>query len=144
MQRYEQGGISFEYPDDWEVDRADPEQSGTITVCSPETSFWCLSLFSDRPPVDSVLEAAVDAYRDEYDEVDVYAIAAGPESGELCGLEAVGRDVEFVCLEMVNTAVLRAVATDRGTMLVLFQGTDHELAVTRQSLEKITRSLSIT
>ena len=143
MNEYSQYGIRFEYPDGWDVDDGEAADARTITVNSPETSFWCLSLFQGRPTVDSVLEAAVGAFQEEYDEVDVYS----PEIthiDDLCDEDVEGRDVEFVCLELVNTACLRAVTTPAFTLLVLYQGTDFELASTRRTLEKITESLSLT
>ena len=62
----------------------------------------------------------------------------------ITGENAAGRDIEFVCLELVNSAVLRAVATPERTILVLYQGTDHELEDTRRMMERITESLVIT
>ena len=112
-----------------------------ISVSSPETSFWCLSVSEDRPSVEEALAAVVSAFEDEYDEVDVYASEPSGPTPELCGQPAVGRDVEFVYLEMVNTARVRAIATGRATIVVMYQGTDHELAMTQQTLEKISDSL---
>ena len=61
----------------------------------------------------------------------------------LFGTAAEGLDVEFVCLELVNTATLRALESDDFTALVLYQGTDHELEATRALLEGITSSLAL-
>jgi hypothetical protein len=49
--------------------------------------------------------------------------------------------VEFVCLELVNSAFLRAFRLGESSALVLYQGTDHELEDTRPILEEISASL---
>jgi hypothetical protein len=144
MNEFEQYGIRFEYPDSWDLDSGETEDGRTITLNSPETSFWSVSLFDGCPPVDSVLDAALAAYEEEYDEVDIYDPGEDDQPVSICGSEnTVARDVEFVCLELVNTVCLRAITTDSFTLLVLYQGTDFELANTRNTLEKITQSLSI-
>jgi hypothetical protein len=61
--------------------------------------------------------------------------------GSLCGLPALGRDLDFVCYDLVNSATLRAFQTSEKTVVVLYQGTDHELVSTRSQLEAITASL---
>ncbi len=61
---------------------------------------------------------------------------------KLCGLQTESRDVEFVCLELINGAFLRAIQVDNFTALVLFQGTDHELTDTRPILDHISNSLT--
>ncbi|MFK7820403.1 MAG: hypothetical protein AB8G99_16905 [Planctomycetaceae bacterium] len=144
MNEFEQYGIRFEYPEGWEVDSGQTEDGRTVTVNSPETSFWSVSLFDGRPSIESVLDAALSAYEEEYDEVDIYTPDADDAPVSICGSEeTVARDVEFVCLELVNTVCLRAITADAFTLLVLYQGTDFELASTRSTLEKITQSLSL-
>ncbi len=139
MNEFAQHGLQFRYPEDWTLDEVRSGDGHTITVSSPGTSFWCISLFPHRPAPEEVLDTACQAFEDEYEEVDVYEA-----STEVAGENAAGRDIEFVCLELVNSAVLRAVATPERTILVLYQGTDHELEDTRRMMERITESLVIT
>ncbi len=138
MAEYCENGIRFLYPEDWEIDQGETDDCRTITVSSSETSFWCLSLFQPGTPSGDVLRAAAAAFEEEYDDVDV-SVA----TGQLFGTAAEGLDVEFVCLELVNTATLRALESDDFTALVLYQGTDHELEATRALLEGITSSLAL-
>ena len=129
-------GVRFRYPELWELTEQQNEDGVAMTVSGPGTSFWTLQLFFDAPAPEHVISQAVEAFRGEYDEFDFY-----PVSGELCGRPASGGDVEFVCLELINSAFLRAVQTERFTALVLFQGTDTELEETRKTLDAITASL---
>jgi hypothetical protein len=134
---YEGHGIRFRYPAYWELTEQEDDEATSITVASPETSFWSISLFQDGPPPQQVLDSAVEAFQEEYAEVDVYASTA--KTGDRTG---VARDVDFVCFELINSAFLRSFQTDRFTVLVLYQGFDGELETTRPLLEAISASLA--
>ena len=133
---YDAHGIRFRYPAFWELNEEEAANERTITVSSPETSFWSLTIADDKPPPEDMVESAVSALREEYDELDDYSSHV-----KLAGPDSVARDVEFVCLEMLNSAFLRAVSTDEFSALIYYQGTDLELAETRAILESISSSL---
>ncbi len=137
---YDDDGVRFAYPESWELTR-EVEEAGVVmlTVSGEGTSFWTLAIYPGPISAAELVESAVDAYREEYEEADVY-----PIEGALCGFPCEGRDVEFVCLELINTASLRAFESPGFTAVVLFQGTDHELRETRPVLEAITNSLALT
>jgi hypothetical protein len=134
---YESHGVRFEYPEDWILHEQTGQDEVSITVNSPETSFWSLTLLAHRPEPDRVIETALDALRAEYSEVDVY-----PATGRLGESRTVARDVDFVCHDLISTSFLRATRTPRFTLLVIYQGTDFELDETQTRLEEICRSLS--
>ncbi len=134
---YEGHGIRFRYPAYWEITEQQDDEAISITVASPDTSFWSISLFHDGPSPREVLESAIEAFREEYAEVDVYASSA--RMGERAG---VARDVDFVCFELINSAYLRSFQTEQFTVLVLYQGFDAELEMTRPLLEAISASLA--
>lgn len=134
---YSAHGIRFRYPSEWDVDEQDDEEQVSITVSSPGTSFWVLNLYFDRPAPDDLVEAALDAFREEYEELDIY-----PSRAKLCKRKTVARDIDFVCLELLNSAYVRAFRTDRFSVLVLYQGTGRELDETGPIFEKMTRSLA--
>jgi len=133
---YQGHGVRFRYPAKWELREELDEGEVTITVSSMETSFWSLTIIPQRPRPEEVIESAVAAFQEEYEELDVYATEA-----ELCHRESVSRDVEFVCLELLNGAFLRSFRTERFSTLVYYQGTDEELEETREILESISASL---
>ena len=95
-------------------------------------------MFRDSPSPEQVIASAVDAFREEYEEVDVY-----PSDERLGDRPGIANDVDFVCFELINSAYLRAFQTDRFTVLVLYQGFDGELAETRPLLEAISASLTL-
>lgn len=133
---YSAHGVRFRYPPDWEVTEEKRGSDVSITVASPETSFWSVTLLPECPDPQRAVESAVQAFQEEYEDVDVY-----PVEGGLCHRPNIARDIEFVCYELINSAFLRAFRTDRFTALVLYQGTDHELKETRDLMEEISSSL---
>ena len=135
---YEGHGIRFLYPESWELREQTDDQFASISVESPHTSSWSISLFLDNPTPEEVVGSAVETFRDEYDEVDVY-----PSQETLPGRPGVSRDLDFFCFELINSAFLRAFRTERFTALVLYQGFDGELETTRPLLESISNSLEV-
>ena len=93
-------------------------------------------LFKSRPDPEEVLETVVSAFVQDYEDVDVTSAI-----DNLAGLPSLGRDLDFVCYDLVNSAVVRAFQTSDQTIMVLYQGTDHELESTRDQLHAITASL---
>lgn len=134
---YSRHGIRFDYPPEWEVQEQEQDNELLITVSSPATSFWTLGLFFDAPSPEHVLRTVINAFEEDYPELDAYQSQA-----VICGREAVARDLEFVCLEMLNGAWLRAVRMPSLTLLVMYQCTDYEREEFLPQLQGITQSLS--
>ena len=107
-----------------------------ISVQSDGTSFWTLMLLKSRPDPDQVLDTVVTAFEQDYEGVDVISAI-----DSLFGLPSLGSDLDFVCYDLVNSAVVRVCQTSEMTIMVLYQGTDHELDTTRPQLQAITASL---
>jgi len=134
---FDRHGIHFEYPEDWILHEQSTPEEITVTINSPETSFWSFTLLLDRPDPYRVVETVIDALREDYSDVDVYT-----NEGQLGELSAVARDVDFVCHELIGSAFIRAAVIPGGTLLVFYQGADIELDETQLMLERITKSLT--
>lgn len=139
MKTYKQRGIKFNYPENWKIQETDEGEQASITVLSPETSFWSVTVFEAPQDSGFIIDQVLDTLRDEYETLDVYDAKT-----KLCDVPNVSVNVEFICLELVNGAFLRSIAADDFHLLVYFQGTDHELEETRPILEAISASLKIT
>lgn len=140
MNLFNEYGITFEYPDDWELTKQVDEAHGEIqiSVHNDDSSFWVISLFLAEIPPEKLLNSSLEAFREEYDELDVYQTEV-----KLAGKACLARDIEFVCSELINSAFLRVFQTDLFTAFVLYQGTDQELSNTRKDLEAISASLDV-
>jgi hypothetical protein len=134
--QYEAHGVRFQYPENWELAQQIEGQDVFITVSNNGSSFWSLSLFPNCPEAADILESALEAFREEYEELDEYSTET-----TLCGLETLACELEFVCLELINSGFIRVFVTPKFTALVLYQGSDHELAETHDLLEAISSSL---
>lgn len=135
---YQSNGVTFRYPSEWELTEEQTDEQLSITVTSPQTAFWTLILFPDCPEPDDVVETVLDAFHEEYPEMDEY-----PTKARIGRRRTVGRDIDFVCLDVLNLARVRAFRTSGFTALVLFQMTEAEEDETGPILEMITRSLSL-
>lgn len=137
MAVFDEHGVRFEYPDDWELSHEHHDDDLSVTVESAGTAFWMLSVLQGRPAAEDVISAAVESFKAEYESMDVY------ESTEsICMLPTVATDVDFYELEMVNRASLRACETDDTTLFVLCQMSDTEREEVGPRLKAISDSLT--
>ena len=132
---YRGHGIQFRYPGNWTVTEDVGPDETTISVHGSGVSYWSLTLIDNAPDPSDIIDTVLGAYRGEYTDLDVY------EPTPKTRFPAVVRDIDFVCLDLVNSASVMAFRTNRRTVLVVFQGTDRELELTRSLLESMTESL---
>jgi hypothetical protein len=120
---FENLGISFQYPENWQLDE-DEIRAGqsAVTVYSPGGAFWSVALHtaSTAGPA-KMAEAALDTMRKEYDDLD-----AEPVRETIAGHDLVGFDLNFFCLDLTNTACIRALRADHTTYTIFFQAEDRE------------------
>ena len=137
---YDDHGIRFEYPDDWELDVTEDGPRVTVTVQSPSgLAFALVTVDDDRPEPSDLTDEALAALKDEYPTLEAF-----PALETIDGHKAIGHDVEFLSLDLNNASVLRAFRTPRRTLFFLAQwsddleGEDAEIAfrTLRRSLEE--------
>ncbi|GAB4138212.1 MAG: hypothetical protein Tsb009_06180 [Planctomycetaceae bacterium] len=124
MQTYNSHGVSFGYPDDWELREEISAEEITLTISSPGTSFFSITLYYEQPKPAELLETAIETFRSEYEEMDAY-----PVEQTIWVYDAEGYDLDFVSLDLVNLALLRSFQTEQFTVLIYGQsgGTEREL-----------------
>lgn len=132
---YRRHGVRFVYPGHWKVEEDQNELETTISVQSDGVSYWSLTVINDAPDPTAVVDTVIDAYRGEYQSLDVY------EPPPSMTFHEVVRDLDFMCVDMVNSAKVKAFRTNSRTLLVVYQGPDREMEQTRSLLENITASL---
>ncbi|HWL11104.1 MAG TPA: hypothetical protein VNQ76_22030 [Planctomicrobium sp.] len=119
-QLYQQHDVAFRYPGHWELGEESRDDAVTISV-SESGAFWSLTILRRRPRAERVIDEAVKAFQEEYDDVDEYPVGA-----TLGGESAIGKNLEFVALELINCVMMRAVDVGGRTLFVMAQVTDHE------------------
>lgn len=128
--------ITLEAPDDWTFEKQSSDSEVSATFSGPGTSFVTISLFRDRPVPAELIKTAIGAFRAEYEELDEY-----PVKTELCGRATEACDLDFVCLDIVNSVFLRSFETARFTIFILCQTDSAELAQTRAMFEQLSAGL---
>lgn len=132
---YRTDGLRFAYPSDWNLTEEQQPDGLSLMVHGDGTAFCSIMLMPDRPAIDHVLDTALGAFRESYDELDTE-----PVKCRLASRAARGIDVDFYCLELLNSAWLRAFRTGRYTVFIMFQaGFDEPDA--RSVFESICESL---
>lgn len=119
--QFERNGVSFQYPENWQLTPEPYESGWTVTVQSPGTAFLTLTCDGIGPGIGELADAALSALKEEYKEVD-----AEPFSGNIAGLPAIGYDAEFFSLDLTNTCIIRAMSAEQGTILIIAQASDLE------------------
>lgn len=110
-------GIRFHYPGDWELDVADDGSRATVSLQAPDApAFVMVALDTDRPPPSAIAEEALEAMRAEYPELE-----ATPARETIDGHPATGHDLEFFTLDMTGSCVIRSFRTERRTVLIFAQ-----------------------
>jgi len=135
---YRKHGIQFRYPDDWTLNEEEGEDQVTLTVSRDPACFWSLTLLADQPDPDEVLDEAIDAYREEYPDLEVSDVKA-----MVARRPAAACDIEFFCLELINTARLRAFQTPQHTIFLMYQMTDHEEGELDLVFDQMNKSLEV-
>jgi hypothetical protein len=136
MKTFDAHGVRFHYPDDWSLSHDHDGGSLNVNLQTPGTAFWSLTLLEDRPPVEDVLNAAIAAYEEEYPQVDVYR-----HETSLAETPTASCDLDFVYLDLVNSAALRSILTEDFTALVVFQGEGREFDQRQDEFHAVMASL---
>src|SRR4051794_15932671 len=117
---YNDGGIRFEYPGDWELEVTDDGALTTVAVQAHGGLAFALVTVDDSCPAPAqVADQALEALREEYPVLD-----ASPALETIDGHRAVGHDVEFITLDMTNSCTIRTFRTPRRTVLLFGQWSD--------------------
>lgn len=130
-------GIRFQYPENWALDERDAlEGENSVAVYSPGGSFWSIVVYDADLPLSDLVEAALTAMREEYDELDIEAVRE-----TVAGQKLIGYDLNFYCLDLTNTALIRGVRGEGATYLIYCQADDREFADLEPVFRAITTSL---
>ena len=136
--KFDDGGIRFQYPENWQLEREDSEEGWTVSVQSPETAFAIITVNAALPTSEEMLTAALDALKTEYPDLEAEECVA-----VVAGQPAIGHDIRFISLDLTNTCWTRSFYSAAGTVLVLCQCNDLENALHEQVLRAICASLEV-
>jgi hypothetical protein len=132
---FERFGVRFQYPEGWILEVEEETDGQDITVYNQDGAFWSLTINDSGDP-DQLAQVVVDTLDAQYDDLDSAAV-----SDEIAGQDMVGYDVNFYCLDLTNTAQVRAFVADGRTLLVMWQAEDRDYDRVAPIFRAITTSL---
>jgi len=135
---FEQGGISFSYPDGWSLEQEEAESGWTVALYGPGTVFLTLTCDENLPDQQDMAEAALEALRSDYPDLD-----AVERVESIAGQTAYGHDIEFISFDLTNTCWTRSFYSAAGTILVLGQYNDLEAESAGPALQAIRASIRV-
>ncbi|WP_406698824.1 hypothetical protein V5E97_08060 [Singulisphaera sp. Ch08] len=137
---YEDHGIRFQYPADWEMEVTDDGQVTTVSIQSPSgLAFAIVTTDETCPAPAEVADEALEAMREEYPGLD-----ATPALETIASHGAAGHDVEFLSLDMTNSCEIRCFRTPRRTIFLFGQWSDLDTEENAAYFGDIKRSLGET
>ena len=140
VETYEDHGLRFDYPSAWEVEVTDHGPVLTVALQDPSgLGFALITTDESRPDPADVADAALEAMREEYPELD-----ASPAMETINDHCATGHDVEFFALDMTNAASIRCFRTPRRTVLAFGQWSDVGEAALPDLIRGVFRSIEDT
>lgn len=113
-------GVQFLYPENWKIhEQADPDsgEAPGVMLETPEGAFFSLNRYSSVGETAMVLRQAIEAMREEYNEIEEreYEDPMGVASDA-------GVDLDFYYLDLLITARLLAIRDRDDVLLVQLQG----------------------
>ena len=138
MKQFHHAGVSLAYPEDWTFEPEDHDDGWGLSLYSPGSAFLTVRCHRSTPTVEELAEAALAVMRGEYPDLE-----AEPRVESLGGQMALGHDMQFISVDLTNTAWTRALYSDAGTLLFLCQTTDRDPGHYEPVLRAILLSLRI-
>lgn len=135
---FERDGIRFQYPENWQLEREDTESGWTVSLQSPDTAFLVLTVDEEMPDAGDVAEAALEAMREVYPELEAEECV-----DSVAGQPAVGHDIRFFSLDLTNTCWTRSFYAAKGTALLMCQVNDLESELNEKVLRAICASVQV-
>jgi hypothetical protein len=130
-------GIAFQYPENWALEEDDSVgDRQSVTVYSPTGAFWSISIHPYVTDLEVLAKQAIDAIKEEYGDTDVEQIEE-----TVSGHNLFGYDMNFFCMDLTSTAMVRCLRTDQATYAVFCQAEDEDLGRLGRVFEAITVSL---
>lgn len=128
-------GVQFQYPESWALEAGDEAGGEEVTVYSPGGAFWSLTIHERGEPFE-LTDVVVQAMREEYDDLDSEDV-----EDQIAGQELSGFDLNFYCLDLTNTAQIRAFQRGAKTYLMIWQAEDREFDMFAPIFRAIATSL---
>jgi len=134
---FERDGVRFSYPENWRLEEDEAvEWPRSVSVESPAGAFWNLIVHPAGTDVEALAQTTLEALRGEYEQAEYQ-----PVWDKIEGRPMKGFDVQFIFLDLVVEAQIRAFALDDFVVVVLTQGEDRDFQALAEVFKAMTVSL---
>lgn len=135
--KFDSFGIAFQYPDNWTLDEEDVHAGqNCATVYSPGGGFWSVAIHPSSTQPAELAVAVVEAMKGEYEELEV-----ADARQTIAGHQLVGYNLSFYYLDLINTAEIRCLRTDKASYSIFCQAEDREFDEIRPIFKAMATSL---
>lgn len=140
MNTFERDRIAIRYPTGWTAEEAEDAETGawTVTVSSPDTAFFMMSLQPDARDPGDLADQSLDALKVEYKELDSEDVME-----TICGQPAIGFNADFLTVDTATTCRVRCLDTFAGPLLLLAQVSEYDRERNDPVLAAIVKSLNV-
>lgn len=119
---FEEYGVCFLYPDNWEIaERSAEEESVGVTIESPDGTFFSLHRYHGQSRADDLLRQAASAMQAEYEQLESEPYA---DPDALPGER--GSDLRFYYLDLLISARILVIPDAGDLLLVQMQGENRD------------------
>jgi hypothetical protein len=136
--QFEESGIRFKYPENWQLEREESDAGWTVSVQSPDTAFLMLCLRQDMRNIGELADTALETLREDYPDLEADACV-----DSVAGQPAVGHDIRFFSFDLTNTCWIRSFHSSQGTVLLMCQFNDLESDKNEPVLRAMCASLEL-
>ncbi len=129
---YDDLGVRFVYPRNWFINTETLDKGTyTITVDSPEGSFWSLAIFPKSVDLDQAAKEIVKSMKAEYDELEETEVKQYVADTILTGYE-----IDFFYLDLSSTAVALKFEDERRGYVIYWQ-TCERMSLSNDTLSRV-------
>ena len=135
--KYDQHGLTFLYPENWELqDQVDDALPYQVSLETPGGGLWSLNMFPRTDDPDEILDGAVAALQEQFDDVELSLAEK-----EFEAFPSRGIDANFFCLDFVVTARIRVFETEPYQLLNWYQAESREFDQQHDVFRAVTQSM---
>jgi predicted NUDIX family NTP pyrophosphohydrolase len=134
---YRANDISFAYPDNWCLEENEMSDGNmTVHLTSPGGAFWMVTISDSQTTPEKLSQNALNAILSEYDRVE-----HTPVNRIIGSYRLVGHEMNFIYLDLFNTALILCFTAKGKTFAVYWQSDDEQLDTYADVFEAITFTL---
>ncbi|ADB16869.1 hypothetical protein Psta_2198 [Pirellula staleyi DSM 6068] len=134
---YKQFGVELMYPEGWTItEEMTDDWPRTVTLQSPNTSFWTLTAYPANYKILELIDFHVDSLREEFPDLEVLE-----SKEEFVDARLTGVDICFFYLDLLVEAKIRAMRTPSMTLVWHYQGESREFEAMEPVFSAIATSM---